>query len=248
MTIPGSQDSSGCTYSLRGPASRAGAASREVAVSAIHGRGGRYLEGEMTSDEELEFLDHVMGCRMCAAALTDELQLREREKAMSYRGRRSRLKEYLAGHKRVLAIGSSTSVLAALAAVLIMVRPLPSEPSEPLTVRVEAGATAMRGIGAHPGDRLVVSAMAADGPHELRIYRGAHELVIRCPGSGAPACREHGRKIDASHTLTAPGEYQVLWLKSSTQLPPATGDREADLRSVRESGGNIADFETVVVN
>lgn len=237
----------------------------------VHGRAGEYIDDELTHDEERAFLHHLADCRVCGAALNDELQLRSREKELSSRPRRPRFDDLMPDRKRVFAIGCGTSVLAVMLA-LLMIPPgaettkgpvagtftIPRAPEQDpvprMTVSITPSETAYRGatssaVSARPGDRLHVAAtISSESAVEVRIYRGAHELVARCPGDEGPDCLLQDGAIESRYTLHARGEYQVQLLQTPGPLPPATGDREADLRAVRGSGGRVAELKIIVVN
>jgi hypothetical protein len=48
-----------------------------------HGRASEYLDGVLNANEEVAFLDHLVECTECQAVLHDEVQLRDREGALS---------------------------------------------------------------------------------------------------------------------------------------------------------------------
>jgi hypothetical protein len=48
----------------------------------VHGRAADYLDGHLTEGEESAFIEHVLDCAACEAALADELQLRDREEVL----------------------------------------------------------------------------------------------------------------------------------------------------------------------
>jgi hypothetical protein len=214
-----------------------------------HGRAADYLDGSLTPDEEKAFLDHLADCSICDAALADEIQLRDHEESLSrpLRRRRRTLR---------LAIGSSTSVLASVA-VALLIWPGGSDPISALQWHREKGFDPYRAPGDdpketwQPGDRLVAVLQVRSAHAELRVYRGDGELVARCPGMAAivPAvCRASEGRIELTQPLDRPGQYQLIGLESPAPLPGPTGDREDDLKAVRERRGRIAGREAIHVN
>ena len=110
------------------------ASRRDGARLRVHGRGDEYLEGTLDADEEAAFLDHLVGCAVCQAELTDDLQLRDREDLT----RPPETGAWHAWHERVVTSvarhrGSMVAVaLAVAAAAMAAVVVLPSRSPPPV--------------------------------------------------------------------------------------------------------------------
>ncbi|HYU14516.1 MAG TPA: hypothetical protein VEL05_00525 [Candidatus Acidoferrum sp.] len=156
---------------------------------------------------------------------------------------RLRRAELARRRRTVLAAG-----LAIAAALLLFIALRPTARAT-LAVSIDEGGGDWRGP-AHPGGRLRVAARAGTAERfELRIYRETRELVVRCPGDASPTCRPRGDAVDVSLPLAVPGEYQIVWLvsSSSSPLPPPSGDLDADVRAARAAGAHVAGSEVVDV-
>ncbi len=119
-------------------------------------------------------------------------------------------------------------------------------------MKVEKGAGQWRGLeGVHQGDLVRIEATPGGASHfELRIYRAERELLVRCPGSPAPACQTHEDKVDVSLRIPSLGDYQVVLLVSPSPLPPPlpAGSLDADLGAVHRAGGRMAVNDSIDVN
>lgn len=209
-----------------------------------HDRAASYLDGGLSPAQERDFIDHLADCAVCEAALSDEMQLRDHEERLSEPSRRRR------DRRRKIGLALGGSPLLASAAVFGVLFFGGGDPSAgQLAWSVEKGPVVMRGaITAQRGDRLIASLVKSDFAHsELRVYRGDHELVARCPGVSAPACHPVDGGIELTITLKSAGEYDLVHLYSRNPLPIHTGDREADIRAVRNAGG-AARLETIHVH
>jgi hypothetical protein len=198
---------------------------------------------------------HVTQCDDCRARRDEYAQLAAMLAQESPRPLPNQWKERtLARWKRELArrrrrtatiacCGAAAAAVVILLAVWPRVRPRPE-----LTVSLEKGEGAWRGTG-HPGDRLVARATAGSSPHlEVRIYRHARELLLRCPGESAPICRSTGDTLDVRWNVPSVGDYQVVLLWSSSVLPPPTGDLGADLRAAARAGAHAQVDDSTSIN
>lgn len=167
----------------------------------------------------------------------------------------ARIRQRKARHRRIVDLATTA---AAAAVVVLFVRP-PTEPAARLVVSVSPGPVQYRDaneepprtsqpLKAHKGDILMASSPRADAAYfELRVYREAREVMVRCPGDGAPTCKV-GDVIELSWPLPSLGSYQVLWLASSSPLPPSSGNFDADVRAAREAGAVVDEDRPVDVN
>ena len=196
----------------------------------VHGRAAEYLEGTLGPDAEAAFLDHLTRCAACQAALTDDLQLRDRE-ALD----RARLTEAGGGrHGRVLPIAwlrrRSVGVAAvALAAAAVMLVVVPRHPATPALALAPARSIEIRlGHPAAAGYRTYDVPRGAAGHEAARAFYREYTL-----GDGSCLARrrtaafsaemsfdEHrvGDAHDAAATLPACGaspELQELVLEAS---------------------------------
>jgi tetratricopeptide (TPR) repeat protein len=99
----------------------------------VHGRAADYLQGTLSSADETAFLDHVINCAACQAALADDLQLRDREDvARAQAANRSRDEVVIpitSRRRRWLVVATAAAMFAAAAIVLVVVRPRSAEPT-----------------------------------------------------------------------------------------------------------------------
>lgn len=138
--------------------------------------------------------------------------------------------------RRAISTALATTAAAALILIVVVDR---TRPPASMDVRVEEGPGQWRGP-AHLGDRLHIAASRGKAEaFELRIYRDARQLLVRCPGAPAPACRAGDDGVEVTWTLDTAGEYQVLWLLSPSPLPAPAGDMDADLRAARSTGARV---------
>ena len=150
--------------------------------------------------------------------------------------------------RRRHAISAGMSLAAAAALILLVVRI--GDPRHPrgemrelmLTLeRVQGRRGPSDAFRAHPGDRLHASAPAHAKHVELRLYRGSHDLMARCPETPAPTCQRRGDTIALSWTFTALGTYRVVWLTSPSPLPPPSGDLDADVLAAEQAGARVSE-------
>ncbi len=88
---------------------------------------------------------------------------------------------------------------------------------------------------AAPGDVLHLVAKVPRGKlGDLRVYRGANELVFDCATS--PACLRSKDGLEARVTLERAGTYRTLLLAADSQLPAATSDLDADYAAALRAG------------
>jgi hypothetical protein len=135
-------------------------------------------------------------------------------------------------------VALAAPALAAAAAVVLWLgrdraAPADAEPAA-LSVVVTPGAAARRGDApATVGD--VLAAVARPGA-ELRIYRGDHVLLVRCPGQAA--CRVAADGAPAvDWPLAAPGRYRAFAVAGTAPAP--TGDLDADLAAAARAGAQV---------
>lgn len=113
---------------------------------------------------------------------------------------------------------------------------IPGQKPAGLQIEIEAGTTVRRGVEAHPGDTLRLTATTGGARHsEVRVYRNDTELILRCPES------------PCSVVLDGVGRYQPLLLHSESPLPAPTSDLEADTGAALDAGAEIEMGPAVVV-
>ena len=114
---------------------------------------------------------------------------------------------------------------------------LPGQTPAGLQIEIEAGTTVRRGVEAHPGDTLRLTATTGGARHsELRVYRNDTELIQRCPAEDP-----------CSVILDGVGRYQPLLLLSENPLPDPTSDLEKDTGAALDSGAEVEPGPEVVV-
>jgi hypothetical protein len=135
-------------------------------------------------------------------------------------------------------IGLAAPALAAAAAVVLWLGRAPAAPVDAelpaLSVAVTPGATPRR--GGDPATVGDVLAAAARPGAELRIYRGDHVLLVRCPGDAACRLAADGAPA-VNWPLTAPGRYRAFAVAGTAPAP--TGDLDADLAAAAGAGAQV---------
>lgn len=127
---------------------------------------------------------------------------------------------------------AATAAMAALFLIWI-----PSQRPAGLQIEIEAGSDVRRGVEAHPGDTLRLTATTGGARHsELRVYRNDTELIRRCPTDDP-----------CSVVLDGVGRYQPLLLHSENPLPDPTSDLEKDTGAALEAGAEIEMAPEIVV-
>jgi hypothetical protein len=100
---------------------------------------------------------------------------------------------------------------------------------------------------AHPGEELRARALRASMPHfEIRVYRGARDLLVRCPDAGPPVCLEPDRSL-LVWKLPSVGTYQVLLLVSQQPIAAPRGSLNDDVAAATAAGARALDVETLNV-
>jgi len=115
----------------------------------LHGCAAEYLEGALGPGEEAAFLDHLIRCAVCQAALADDLQLRDREQRTGSRpavaGWWRRHVIPIASLRRPPVVAAAAALaVAAAAAALVVVVPRHPEPPKVATVAAVAPSTGSR--------------------------------------------------------------------------------------------------------
>lgn len=101
---------------------------------------------------------------------------------------------------------------------------------------------------AHPGEELRARALLAGASHfEIRVYRGARDLLVRCPDAGPPVCLEPDRSL-LVWKLPSVGTYQVLLLVSQQPIAAPLGSLNADVAAATAAGARAIDVETLHVH
>jgi hypothetical protein len=98
------------------------------------------------------------------------------------------------------------------------------------------------------GDRLQAR-LRVPGAAELRVYRGDHSLVARCPGSAGCAERDDrgSRALSVEMSLGELGRYRVVGLIGAS-IPAPTGAFDDDLRVARAGGARVVTSATIDVH
>lgn len=142
-------------------------------------------------------------------------------------------------------VAVAAPALAAAAAVALWLGrdPRRADP-DLLSVTVRAGEAPRRGGDpATVGDVLEASAPAGA---ELRVYRGDHALVVRCPG--AATCSTSATAVQVAWPLNAPGRYRAVALSGSAVPAVSTsGDLDADLAAAARAGVRVTVGPTIDV-
>ena len=154
------------------------------------------------------------------------------------------------GRRRRVVMGTSLAAIALAVVVILGVRALRSPGVDPGAPRlalqiVEQGG--WRG-DAHAGQQLRARAQPAGAPHfEIRIYRGARDLLVRCPDAGPPACLERDGSLLAWQ-LPSVGTYQVVLLVSPRPLAAPRGSLDDDVAAASAAGARVVAVETLHVD
>lgn len=139
---------------------------------------------------------------------------------------------------------------AALAAAVILYMIRPAEPERPIPTEgavaalsvelsILRGGEPQRTRTASVGD--VVAVQARGERVELWVYRGAKELVLRCPGGAQCSAPEGGAA--ASLRVERPGLYRVLAIEAPGSSPAATVDESMKAANLAGARYKMVDFE-----
>ncbi|HTE52259.1 MAG TPA: hypothetical protein VK698_15510 [Kofleriaceae bacterium] len=148
--------------------------------------------------------------------------------------------------RRVAMCAGIAAATAVAAAAILIARPGAADPPT-LAMRVRQGRDHYRGSG-QKGDVLEITATSGDADRfELRIYRD-DDLVLRCPGGPAPACRPGDDGVRVAHVFASPGRYDVIWLTADSEIAAPVGGRDADVRAALEGGAHLETGESTDVH
>jgi len=149
--------------------------------------------------------------------------------------------------RRVITFSALAAVAAVITLFLITRRNPPVEPSGTPSLEmqiVEEGG--WRGE-AHPGNEVRARALAAGERYfEIRVYHGARDLLVRCPGERPPVCREPDRSL-LVWRLPSVGTYQILLLVSSQPIAEPHGSLDHDVEKATAAGARVIDVQALHV-
>jgi hypothetical protein len=101
---------------------------------------------------------------------------------------------------------------------------------------------------AHPGEDIRARARPAGAAYfEIRVYRGARDLLVRCPGAGPSVCLEIGGSL-LVWKVPSVGTYQVVLLTSQQPIAAPRGSLDADVAIAIAAGARASDVETIHVH
>jgi Putative zinc-finger len=207
-----------------------------------------FFDGELAVDPAQSFREHLTTCARCQAALrgrmleaavTDEApgaQVIPLHAARMPARTRSR------PVRRWMVAAAAVAIAAAVTLVWWVRRPL-APTVLAVVVRVEHGATQMRGTSAHIGDTIHARATGGAGQRAVWIYRDDTQLLLACPG--AAGCRDGDGAMAADLVVRAVGTYSIVTI-SATSLSTPTGSLDADVAAARGAGA-LTRIDTVEV-
>lgn len=109
--------------------------------------------------------------------------------------------------------------------------------------------SAQRGpLTGHPDQLLRAQASVGSARYfEIRIYRDARDLLVRCPRVAAAECPEP-QAPSLNWRIPSIGVYQVILLTSQQPIAPPRGAFDQDIAAVLGAGGRSIDVETIEVH
>ena len=201
---------------------------------------------------------HVAQCDDCRARLREYEQLRgliadgasAHHATTEWKRRTLARVRAAATAARRRRIAVQAGVAAATAAVLAVFVFDPGDPAD----QAKAPALVMRVVDrggwrgeAHPGEELRARAIPAGAPYfDIRVYRGARDLLVQCPKAGPPACIEQGQSL--IWTIPSVGTYQVLLLISRRPIAAPHGSLNDDVAAATASGATAVEVKTIRVD
>jgi hypothetical protein len=204
---------------------------------------------------------HVEQCHVCRATAYGYARLTAALRQQSPRALPTAWKERTVARihaeraarrrRRAASVGLS---LASAAALILILAPRGGDPPDlprQLSVRVERSGGWRGASGPSRATRGALLRVSSPGPGdhaELRLYRGASALVVRCPGDAPPACRRRGDTLEMERALDVVGEYHAIWLESSSPLPQPSGHLDADVIAAERAGARVIDDEAIHVH
>jgi hypothetical protein len=224
------------------------------------------LEAEGLLAELGDTLDsHVEQCEDCRARLRGYQRLAgliatgatARQAPADWKARtQARVRAAARAQRRRRIVGLGAAAVAAVAAAAIVLPPWfggarqPAEPRLALQLGDDPAITHhqsdWRGE-VHVGTQLRAHALAAGEKYfEVRVYRGARELLLRCPQAGPPACLEADRST-LVWTIPSVATYQVLFLVSAQPIAAPRGSLEDDVAAATAGGARVIEAQTLHV-
>jgi hypothetical protein len=177
------------------------------------------------------------------------------------------------------AAGVSVAAAAAVALLVIGRGPSPESQTRPeLALRIDdapgwrasmqppdpSASSARPRFVAHPGQVVQAEAIPADARYfEIRVYRSARDLLLRCPEAGAPACVARAASPAGSQghpdldgelrsrlvwKIPSIGTYQVVFLVSQQPIAGPGGSLDDDVAAASAAGARAIDVETIHVH
>jgi hypothetical protein len=155
------------------------------------------------------------------------------------RGRRRRI-------VAMAAIAVAAGALAIIGARVLRPAPVGPDAAPRLAMQiVEQGG--WRGE-AHAGEQVRARAeLVGARSFEIRVYRGARDLLVRCPAAGPPACLERDGSLLA-WTLPSVGTYQVVLLVGLEPIAAPRGSLDDDVAAATARGARVVTVETLHVD
>jgi hypothetical protein len=211
---------------------------------------------------------HVEQCEDCRARLRGYQRLAgliatgatARQAPADWKARtQARVRAAARAQRRRRIVGLGAAAVAAVAAAAIVLPPWfrggggarqPEEPSLALQLGDDPAVTHhqrdWRGE-VHVGTQLRAHAIPAGQPYfEVRVYRGARELLLRCPQAGPPACLEADRSM-LVWTIPSVATYQVLFLVAARPIAAPRGSLDDDVAAATAGGARVIEVQTLHV-
>jgi len=163
-----------------------------------------------------------------------------------------------ARRRRATLLSALAGAAAAAILLVLLLRPRtpPERPNGPLgSAQLGTPQLAMEVVDgggwrgeAHPGEEVRARARLAGASYfEVRVYRGARDLLVRCPTAGPSVCLESDGSLLA-WKVPSVGTYQVLLLVSQQPIAAPRGSLDDDVAAATAAGARAIDVETIHVH
>jgi hypothetical protein len=204
---------------------------------------------------------HLAGCAECRAAHAAYLALARRLADASptwvaspdweMRLDRTIAQRAAVRRRRRMLAGLAVAAAAAASVIAYLVVRSPSRDPRPalavtLALEITRGDDLRRAEMPRVGDLLHLKATAGGHRHaELRVYRGATELVLRCVpadedrNADGDVCARRGDELTATLRFSAIGHYRVVVVASSSPVPAPQGSLDADTAAARSASADL---------